>query len=99
MRLYRLNLEYEPQLLPAPRSLLTTGPMGKSNMAPERTLNLAIDSGASFHIVNDPNILINKRPSNETISGVDRREVASTAARTPATFPSRPKTRQAQRTA
>jgi len=70
---YRLNLEYEPQL-PAPRSLHTTGPMGKSNMAPERVLNLTIDSGASFHIVNNPNILINKRPSNETISGVDRCE-------------------------
>ena len=70
---YRLNLEYEPQL-PAPRSLHTTGPMGKSNMAPERFLNLTIDSGASFHIVNNPNLLINKRPSNETISGVDRRE-------------------------
>jgi len=48
--------------------------MGKSNVAPERFLNLTIDSGASFHIVNNPNILINKRPSNETISGVDRRE-------------------------
>ena len=74
---YGLNLENssadEPQL-PAPRSLRTTGPMGKYNMAPGRVLNLTIDSGASFHIVNNPDFLINKRPSNETISGVDRRE-------------------------
>ena len=63
----------EPQL-PTPRSLRTTGPMGVDNMAPGRVLNLTIDSGASFHIVHDPNILINKRPSNETISGVDRLE-------------------------
>jgi hypothetical protein len=74
---YGLTLENyptdEPQL-PAPRSLRTTGPMGVDNMAPGRVLSLTIDSGASFHIVNDPTILINKRPSNETISGVDQRE-------------------------
>ena len=39
---------------------------------------LTIDSGASFHVVNNPRYLINARPTDETISGVDRRDHACT---------------------
>ena len=41
-------------------------------------LRLTIDSGASFHVVNNPHYLINARPTDETISGVDRRDHACT---------------------
>jgi hypothetical protein len=41
-------------------------------------LRLTIDSGASFHVVNNPHYLINTRPTDETISGVDRRDHACT---------------------
>jgi hypothetical protein len=56
---------------PEPRSLRTA--TRRVAAPPGHELRLTIDSGASFHVVNNPHYLINARPTDETISGVDRR--------------------------
>ena len=72
-RAYELNRDdntAEPHL-PTLRSLRIAAPISKGNKASGHTLNLKIDSGSSFHIVNNPDFLVNKRSTDETISGVD----------------------------